>query len=101
MSTPVDARSLQGSYEALRQEALGVPPDGPPSHGLALFLLRGMPAWCAVLTALGPPRAAAAPPAVHSSEAARPQILPETRATLTTVLTGMVLSCLSREEVAG
>ena len=99
MSTPVDAGSLHESYEALRHEALGAPPDGTPSHGLALFLLRGMTAWCAALTALGPLRAPepAAAPSSHS----RPGILAETRATLTTVLASMVLGCLSGEEVAG
>jgi hypothetical protein len=98
MSTPVDARSLHASYEALRQEALGAPPDGSPSHGLALFLLRGMPAWCAALTALGPPRAVG-PAAAHSADA-RPPAPAETRATLTTVLASMVLACLSKEGVA-
>ena len=51
MSTPVDAAAICAHYEALRREALGAPPDGAPSHGLALFLLRGMSAWYAALTA--------------------------------------------------
>jgi hypothetical protein len=98
MSPPVDAGSLHGHYEALRREALGAPPAGTLSHGLALFLLRGMSAWCAALTALGPPRAAG-PAAAHSSES-RPPAPAETRATLTTVLASMVLTCLSAEGVA-
>ncbi len=99
MSTSVDASRVRTHYEALRQEALGAAPDGTPSHGLALFLLRGMSAWCAALTALGPPRAAPRSDADHFDDPP-PAPAPETRATLTTVLAGMVLACLPEEGVA-
>jgi hypothetical protein len=96
MSTPVDAAGLHAHYEALRQEALGALPDGPPGHGLALFLLRGMNAWCAALTALGP-RAAAHAPADAADDCRVPT---EMRSTLTTVLASMVLACLPKKGVA-
>ena len=51
MSTPVDAAGIRAQYEALRREVFGARSDGVPSHGLALFLLRGMSAWYAALTA--------------------------------------------------
>ena len=43
MSTPVDAAGIRAQYEALRREVFGARSDGVPSHGLALFLLRGAP----------------------------------------------------------
>lgn len=99
MSTPVDVSVVRTHYEAVRREALGVPADGTTSHGLALLLLRGMSAWCAVLTALGPPRAASRP---HGDcpDDRPPAPPPDTRATLTTVLASMVLACLPEEGVA-
>jgi len=99
MSTPVDASAVRTHYEALRREALGTAPDGTPSHGLALFLLRGMSTWCVALTALGPPQTMPRSDAAHLNDPA-PTPAPETRATLTTVLAGMVLACLPEEGVA-
>jgi hypothetical protein len=99
MSTPVDASVVRTHYEALRREALGAASDGTPSHGLALFLLRGMSAWCAALTALGPPPAVSRPCAAHPEDPL-PTPAPDTRATLTTVLASMVLACLPEEGVA-
>jgi hypothetical protein len=99
MSTPVNASAVRSHYEALRREALGAAPDGAPSHGLALFLLRGMSAWCAALTALGPPRATPRSHADHLDDPP-PTSAPDTRAILTTVLASMVLACLPEEGVA-
>jgi len=99
MSTPVDAAGMRAHYEALRREALGAPPDGTPSHGLALFLLRGMSAWCAAVTTLGPPRSTAHSAADHAN-APRPSPPSETRLILTTVLASMILACLSEEGMA-
>ncbi len=98
MSTPVGASVVRTHYEAMRREALGAAPDGAPSHGLALFLLRGMSAWCAALTALGPPRATM-PRADHPDDSP-PGPPPDTRATLTTVLASMVLACLPEKGIA-
>jgi hypothetical protein len=99
MSTPVDASMVHTHYEALRREALGAPAGGTPSHGLALFLLRGMSAWCAALTALGPPQAASRS-RVDRPDDPPPAPPPDTRATLTTVLASLVLACLPEEGVA-
>lgn len=99
MSTPVDAAAVRTHYEGLRREALGAPADGTPSHGLALFLLRGMSAWCAALTALGVPRLASSSHMARPDDAP-PAPAPNTRIILTTVLASMVLACLSPEDVA-
>jgi hypothetical protein len=96
MSTPVDAAGICAHYEALRREALGVPPDGAPSHGVALFLLRGMSAWCAALTALGPGSSASRLP-VERPDDPGPVPSSETRAALTTMLASMVMACLPAE----
>jgi hypothetical protein len=99
MSTPVDAAAICAHYEALRREALGAPPAGAPSHGLALFLLRGMSAWCAALTALGPGQPDSRL-AVECSDDHGPVPSSKTRAALTTMLANMVLACLSVEGLA-
>ncbi len=99
MSTTIDASAVRTHYEALRREALGAVPDGLPSHGLALFLLRGMSAWCAALTALGPPRTSPRPHVDLPNERP-PAPPPDTRAALTTVLASMVLACLPEEGLA-
>lgn len=99
MSTPVDVSMVRTHYEVLRREALGWISDETPSHGLALFLLRGMSAWCAALTALGPLQAASRSP-VGRPDDAPPAPAPETRATLATVLASMVLACLPAEGAA-
>lgn len=98
-SPPVDAAATRTLYEALRGEVLGAVSDGTPSHGLALFLLRGMSAWWAAVTALSAPRAASrsATDDVHEP---RPSPPPDLRAALTTVLAGMVLACLPEGDVA-
>jgi hypothetical protein len=77
-------------YEAVRRDA--TTPDGAPGLGLTLLLARGLPAWLAALTALGPaapvrPRFAPAP------AAGPPSVLPASARELTTVLAGMVLAC--------
>jgi hypothetical protein len=78
-------------YEALRREALEVAPFAPRGHGLALLLARGLPAWLAALTALGPPSPTRP---VDESRAERlPRLLPAARVELTTILAGLVLAC--------
>jgi len=86
-------------YEALRREALGMTADETAGHGVALFLLRGMTAWCAALSALGPSRLDSRLPMDHSSDRV-PVPPPTTRAALTTMLASMVLACLPAEDVA-
>lgn len=99
MSISVDASVVHAHYEALRREALGVTADGTLSHGLALFLLRGMSAWCAALTALGPPHLDAHLPVDRPND--RVPVPPSgTRAALTTVLASMILACLLAEGIA-
>lgn len=93
MSTPVDAATVRTSYETLRREALGATVNETPSHGVALFLLRGMSAWCAALTALGSPQTASCLPADPPGDR-RPVPPSETRAALTTMLASMILACL-------
>jgi hypothetical protein len=88
----LDPRAVLEQYEALRREALGTAPFGPPGHGLALFLSRGLPAWLAALTALVPPGAPTGP-RVEPRRESGPGLLPTARAELTTVLAGMVLAC--------
>ena len=96
MNTPVDAAGIRAQYEALRREAFGARSDGVPSHGLALFLLRGMSAWCAALTALGPGQPGARLP-VKRPDDPGPVPSSKTRAALTTMLASMVLACLPAE----
>lgn len=99
MRASVDTVAVRTHYEALRREATGGSPESARSHGLALFLLRGMSAWLQALAALRPPGAASRPPA-HVPDARTPTPLPGTRAELTTVLAGMVLVCLREDGVA-
>ena len=77
-------------YEAVRQEA--TTDVGPPGLGLTLLLARGLPAWLAALTALGPP-APPRPMVAPVPPTGPPRGLPATTRELTTVLAGMVLAC--------
>ncbi len=99
MSTAVDASTVRTQYEALRREALGATGDEAPGHGVALFLLRGMSAWCAALTALGPPQPDSRLPGDRPRDQG-PVPPSETRAALTTMLASMVLACLPAEGAA-
>ncbi len=77
-------------YEAVRRDA--TTRDGAPGLGLTLLLARGLPAWLAALTALGPsapPRPLLAPVRV----AGPLPVPPAARRDLTTLLAGMVLAC--------
>jgi hypothetical protein len=96
---PVDAAPTRTLYEALRGEALGACADGTPSHGLALFLLRGMSAWWVAVTALSAP-CASSRPATEDAHEHTPSPPPDLRTALTTVLAGMVLACLPEGDVA-
>jgi hypothetical protein len=98
-SPPVDVAPAHTLYEALRGEALGACADGTPSHGLALFLLRGMSAWWMAVTALSAP-CAASRPAIDDAPEHNPSSPPDLRMALTTVLAGMVLACLPEGDVA-
>jgi hypothetical protein len=91
-----DAPYAVEQYEALRREALEVAPFGPRGHGLALLLTRGLPAWLAALTALGPSRPRR--PLDETPAGPRPRLLPSARTELTTVLAGMVLACTQETE---
>jgi hypothetical protein len=99
MSTAVDAATVGTSYEALRWQALGATADETPSHGMALFLLRGMSAWCAALTALGSPQPDSCLSVDHPGDR-MPMPPSETRAALTAMLASMVLACLPTGGVA-
>lgn len=91
-----DAQYAVAQYEAVRREALEVAPVGPRGHGLALLLTRGLSAWLAALTALGPSRSARA--LDETSAEPRPRLLPSARTELTTVLADMVLACAQPKE---
>ncbi len=86
---------MREQYEALRREAIEAAAFGPRGPGLALFLARGLPAWLATLTAL-PPRRPVPPEAAPGEPG--PTLLPAARRELTTVLAGMLLACMPREE---
>lgn len=77
-------------YEALRHAVAD--PEAPQGPGLALVLARGLPAWLAALTALGPPppRRLVVGPADPGGP---PPVLPARRRELTAVLAGMILAC--------
>ncbi len=77
-------------YEAVRRDA--TTRDGAPGLGLTLLLARGLPAWLAALTALGP-LAAPRPTVGPGRTAGPPAGLPASTRELTTVLAGMVLAC--------
>ena len=91
-----DAQYVVSQYEALRREALEMAPFGPRGRGLALLLTRGLPAWLAALTALGPSRPGR--PLDETPAEPRPRLLPSARTELTTVLAGMVLACTPETE---
>ena len=74
----------------------GAVPVGPRGRGLALLLTRGLPAWLAALTALGPSRPRR--PLDETPAELRPRLLPSARTELTTVLAGMVLACTPETE---
>jgi hypothetical protein len=84
-------------YEALRREA--TTSDGARGPGLTLVLARGLPAWLAALTALGPP-VPARPIVAPVQAAGPPPVQPAARRELTTVLAGMVLACARPVEAA-
>ena len=85
----LSAINWEQAYENLRREALGA---GPRGRGLALFLSRGMMAWLRALTVLEPRPVPAADPQHETVE------LPAmVNGDWTTLLAGMVLSCLERE----
>ena len=77
-------------YEAVRREA--TTHEGAPGLGLTLLLARGLPAWLAAVTALGPP-VAPRPIVAPARAAGPPPVLPASARELTTVLAGMVLAC--------
>jgi len=98
--TPRDPAYVLEQYEALRLEAMATRMPGLRGQGLAVFMNRGLPAWLAVLTTLGPP-----PPSPGLSISTRlpvdvPRLPPSARAELTTVLAGMVLTCTPESEVS-
>lgn len=80
-------------YEALRREIGAL--DGPHGPGLTLVLARGLPAWLAALTALGP---LTRPRPVLGPVAGSPPVGPASRRDLTTILAGMVLACTRSPE---
>jgi len=88
-----DAAYFQQQYEALRREALGPRGSLERGHGLALFLSRGMVAWMAALSALGPPRLTPSGKSQRSSPPHSSEFAVELRSDLTTLLAGMVLAC--------
>jgi hypothetical protein len=99
MRVSIGAVTVRTHYETLRREATGAPTEGARSHGLALFLLRGMSAWLQALAALGSLEAASCPSANVPDDRRRAP-LPGTRAELMSVLAGMVLACLREDGVA-
>jgi hypothetical protein len=95
--TPHDPEDAIAQYEALRGDATRSMTGLGPSHGLALFLARGMAAWLEALSALGPrQRPAVLPEAPPRSEPVA--FAPTVRAELTTVLAAMVLACTAGAE---
>jgi hypothetical protein len=91
-----DTQYVVEQYEALRREVLEVAPFGPRGQGLALFLVRGLSAWLAALSAVVPSRPA---PALDEGPLEQPPRLPASaRVELTTVLAGMVLACAAETE---
>ena len=87
----VEPATVLAQYEALRGTALATGPGAAPGLGMTLVLTRGLPAWLAALTALGPPptaspmRAPAGPPGAA--------VPPGVRAALTALVADMVLAC--------
>jgi hypothetical protein len=78
----------------VRREATS--PGDPRGLGLTLLLARGLPAWLAAVTALGP--AALPRPVVGPVGMAPPCVLPASRRELTMILAGMVLACTRTPE---
>jgi hypothetical protein len=93
-----DPDDLIAQYEAMRREATTPAPGVGPTHGLAVFLARGMAAWLEALSALGPPPRPATG-AVGVASSGHVAFGPVVRAELTAVLAAMVLACTAAEEV--
>jgi len=90
--TQWDRHELITQYEALRREATAPAAALPRGHGLALFVVQGMHAWLAALTALAPPPRSVPRDRCDPPAGARGPLTAGARAELTTVLAGMVLA---------
>lgn len=87
-SGSVDPATVLAHYEALRRTALDAAPATTTGVGMVLLRSRGLPAWLAALTALGP--APVPPPVVAAAGAS---LAAGGRAALTTLVADMVLAC--------
>ena len=91
--------ALAEHYEALRCEATATVGQAPRGHGLALFLARGMSVWMAAVRTLLSSGATAGEAANARARGQYPLSGVQGRAELTTVMAGLVLACVTEEEV--
>jgi hypothetical protein len=87
-SSSVDTNYENEQYELLRKEAMNADLCARRGHGLALFMNRGMIAWCDALNTLGPQ-------SVTNCVETSPllELLPIVKSDLTPILADMVLAC--------
>ena len=90
---------LEDQYEALRQQALGTQSASQPGHGLALFLVGGMPGWLAALDVLAPSAERSCRPTESGSLGCRMDLPSLVRPDLTSVLADMILALRSEATI--
>ena len=83
---------MADQYEALRKQALEANSASHRGHGLALFLVRGMPGWLAALAMLAPSAEGPCDPIEGRSLGCRMNLPPSIQSDFTSVLADMVLA---------
>lgn len=92
MMEPVTHPQWTQTYEALRGQALGSIGLGCHSHGLSLFLTRGMSAWLAALKVLERPKPVRREALVSANSGGRALAL-SLRSDFTLIVAEMVEAC--------
>ena len=87
-----DPGCMAEQYEALRKQALEATTGSQRGHGLALFLVRGMPGWLAALALLAPPPERPPHSGERGSLLCRPNLPGSEQLNLTSLLADMVLA---------
>jgi hypothetical protein len=87
-----DVGYMADQYEALRKQALAATSASRGGHGLALFLVRGMPGWLAALALVVPSPERPRRPSESGSLLCRPSLLGSEQSNFTSLLADMVLA---------
>jgi hypothetical protein len=87
-----DPGYMADQYEALRKQALETHSPCRRGHGLALFLVRGMPGWLAALAPLVSAAEKPCPPRERRSLLCGPNLPGSVQSNITSLLADMVLA---------